>query len=74
MDTKGMTPAQIDYAIFLLGVAAYKAGHPRKPPEAITDTPEDDRALWLAGYDGEREETRTLHRYVRCMALDELDA
>lgn len=69
MDTTGMTPAMIDYAIFLQGVAAYKAGHARKAPDHLSRTnhgpyskDDHDAGLWLAGYDSERAEMRLLAR------------
>ncbi len=50
-----------DYEIFLQGVDACKWRRPRRaPPQLDVAGPDSDAALWLAGYDMERDERRAL--------------
>lgn len=52
------------YEIFLQGIDAYKLKAPRRAPKALCAPGEDnDAALWLAGYDMERDEQRDLDRF-----------
>jgi hypothetical protein len=49
------------YEIFLQGIDAAKLRHTRKAPSHLDATgPDSDAALWLAGYDMERDERRAL--------------
>lgn len=51
------------YEIFLQGIDAYKLKAPRRAPDQLDATGDDsDAALWLAGYDMERDEQRDLAR------------
>lgn len=51
------------YEIFLQGIDACKLKSRRAPPDHLDATGDDsDAALWLAGYDMEREERQDLAR------------
>lgn len=51
------------YEIFLQGIDAFRLKTPRRAPVQLDATGDDsDAALWLAGYDMERDERRDLAR------------
>lgn len=53
-----------DYELFCQGVDAFRLGHPRRAPPALTSTgPDSEQALWLNGYDMERDEYRALRKH-----------
>lgn len=57
------------YEIFLQGIDAYRLKQPRRAPSHFDANGGDsDAALWLAGYDNERDEQRLLIRW--CEALN----
>lgn len=53
-----------NYEIFLQGIDACKWRQPRRAPAQLdAEGPDSDAALWLAGYDMQRDERRALARH-----------
>ena len=61
--TAGRPHSDKDREIFSQGIDAFRQGLPRRAPANLPAGPDSDAAMWLAGFDIERDEWRALRKH-----------